>query len=216
MRSLSYQSLQDFTGLPAVREAVASGDPGILVFDLPILQGDDVSLKTLPQGLVVQKHGTPSSVSVDVMEKLHKFSHVVFKNLSHAVELPCEKYLDEMHEYTAPGNDELRTVPLNEPLANEWSTLTIVLNTSHSQQALVLFGAALSTFTEGMTSKPPGSVIDVGELFGLIGKSEGDWIVYYVRPNEDVFYTRTAGALMTPLSTTEYEQRKRIKDSKIV
>lgn len=67
-----------------------------------------------------------------------------------------------------------------------------------------------------MTSKPPGSVIDVGELAGVIGKSEGDWIVYYVRPNEDVSYTRTAGALMTPLSTMEYEERKRIKDSKIV
>jgi hypothetical protein len=67
-----------------------------------------------------------------------------------------------------------------------------------------------------MTSKPPGSVIDVGELAGLVGKPEGDWIVYYVRPNEDVFYTRTAGALMTPLSTLEYDQRKRIKDSKTV
>ena len=67
-----------------------------------------------------------------------------------------------------------------------------------------------------MTSKPPGSVIDVGQLSGLIGKPRGDWIVYYVRPNEDVFYTRTAGALMTPLTTTEYEQRKRVKDSKIV
>ncbi|KAJ4187012.1 hypothetical protein NW759_016905 [Fusarium solani] len=215
MRSLSYQSLQDFTGLPAVREAVASGDPGILVLDLPVLQSD-ASLKTLPQGLVVQKHGAPSSMSVTVMEKLHKFSHVVFKNLSHAVELPWEKYLGEMHEFTAPGNDELRTVSLDEPLANEWSTLTIILNASHPQQALVLFGAALATFTEGMTSKPPGSAIDVGELAGLVGKPEGDWIVYYVRPNEDVFYTRTAGALMTPLSTLEYDQRKRIKDSKTV
>jgi len=93
---------------------------------------------------------------------------------------------------------------------------TIVLNSSHPQQALVLFGEALATFTEGMTSKPLGSVIDVGELAGLIGKPQGDWIVYYVRPNEDVFYTRTAGALMTPLSTTEYEQRKRVKDSKSV
>ncbi|WAO95342.1 Hypothetical protein NCS54_01295800 [Fusarium falciforme] len=215
MRSLSYQSLQDFTGLQAVREAVASGDPGILVLDLPLLQGD-ASLKTLPHGLVLQKHGAPSSASVTVMEKLHKFSHVIFKNLSHAVELPWEKYLGEMHEFTAPGNDELRTVSLDEPLANEWSTLTIVLNASHPQQALVLFGAALATFTEGMTSKSPGPAIDVGELAGLIGKPEGDWIVYYVRPNEDVFYTRTAGALMTPLSTIEYQQRKRIKDTKIV
>ncbi|KAL2674311.1 hypothetical protein Neosp_012762 [[Neocosmospora] mangrovei] len=215
MRSLSYQSLQDFTGLSAVREAVAGGDPGILVLDLPVLQGD-ASLKTLLQGLVLQKNGAPNSVPVTVMEKLHKFSHVVFKNLSHAVELPWEKYLGEMHEFTAPGNDELRTVPLDEPVANEWSTLTIVLNASNPQQALVLFGEALATFTEGMTSKPAGPAINVDELSELIGKPEGDWVVYYVRPNEDVFYTRTAGALMTPLSTTEYEQRKRVKDSKIV
>ncbi|KAI8712208.1 hypothetical protein NCS52_01318500 [Fusarium sp. LHS14.1] len=215
MRSWSYQSLQDFTGLSAVREAVAGGDPGILILDLPVLQGD-VSLKTLPQGLVLQKNGASSSVPVTVMEKLHKFSHVVLKNLSHAVELPWEKYLGEMHEFTAQGNDELRTVSLNESVANEWSTLTIVLNESHPQQALVLFDAALATFTEGMTSKPPGSAIDVSELAGQIGKPEGDWIAYYVRPIEDVFYTRTADALMTPLSTTEYEERKRVKESKIV
>jgi hypothetical protein len=35
MLSLSYQSLGDFTGLPDVRKAIARGDRGLLVFDLP-------------------------------------------------------------------------------------------------------------------------------------------------------------------------------------
>lgn len=34
-----------------------------------------------------------------------------------------EKYLGEMHEFAAPGKDELRAVPRWEPIANEWSTL---------------------------------------------------------------------------------------------
>lgn len=37
MLSLSYQSLDDFTGLSAVREAVARGDTGLLIHDLPPL-----------------------------------------------------------------------------------------------------------------------------------------------------------------------------------
>lgn len=57
------------------------------------------------------------------MENLHALSHTVFKNLSHGVELPWEKYLGEMHEFAAPGKDELRVVPWGAPIANEWSTL---------------------------------------------------------------------------------------------
>lgn len=57
------------------------------------------------------------------MESLHTLSHAVFKNLSHGVELPWEKYLGEMHEFAAPGKDELRVFPWGESIANEWSTL---------------------------------------------------------------------------------------------
>lgn len=63
-----------------------------------------------------------------------------------------------------------------------------------------------------MTTEPAGSNINVRSLTEIIGEPSGDWIVYYVRPNEDVFYTRTAGALMTPLSTAEYDKRRRVKD----
>lgn len=57
------------------------------------------------------------------METLHKYSHTVLKNLSHAVELPWERCLGEMHEFSASGNEELRTIRPGEPLPNEWSTL---------------------------------------------------------------------------------------------
>lgn len=63
-----------------------------------------------------------------------------------------------------------------------------------------------------MTTEPAGSNINVRSLTEIIGEPSGDWIVYYVRPNEDVFYTRTAGALMTPLSIAEYDKRRRVKD----
>lgn len=58
-----------------------------------------------------------------VMEACHKLSHEVFKNLSHALELPWEKYLGEMHEFTVPSMDSLKTFKAREPIRNEWSTL---------------------------------------------------------------------------------------------
>ncbi|KAK7219142.1 hypothetical protein V2G26_007145 [Clonostachys chloroleuca] len=217
MLSLSYQSLGDFTGLPDVRKAIARGDRGLLVFDLPAFK-KEASIENLPHGVKLQKNDIPTSsppslsAVVAVMEILHQYSQTIFKNISHAVELPWEKYLGEMHEFMASGKDELRTIPPREPLPNEWSTLTIVMNSSKPQQALVLFGTALSVFTEGMTVVPTGSDIDIESLSKIIGKPQGDWIVYYVRPNDDVFYIRTAGALMTPLSTAEYAERQRTKD----
>lgn len=46
MHSLSYQSLDDFTGLPAVREAVARRDPGLHIIDLPAFN-KDASIESL-------------------------------------------------------------------------------------------------------------------------------------------------------------------------
>lgn len=42
------------------------------------------------------------------MRACHKLSHEVFKNLNHILELPWEKYLGEMHEFTAPSMDRLK------------------------------------------------------------------------------------------------------------
>lgn len=57
------------------------------------------------------------------MKSLHTISHQVFKNLSHALELPWEKYLGEMHEFSAPSKDHLRLVKAGDAIPNEWSTL---------------------------------------------------------------------------------------------
>ncbi|KAI3572710.1 hypothetical protein IWW34DRAFT_761806 [Fusarium oxysporum f. sp. albedinis] len=215
MLSLSYQDLDDFTGLAAVREAVARGDPGLLVHDLPPLVRD-LPLKDIPLGYKAKKADNAKPAAVIVMQALHVFSHSVFKNLSHVAELPWERYFGEIHEFSAPGKDELRIVSHDQPVANQWSTLTIVLNTSHPEQAIVHFGTALSVFTEGMTPEPTGSSIDLAELSGSSAKPPGGWLVYYVRPNDDVFYTRTAGALMAPLSMADYKDRKKVQDLNIV
>ena len=48
------------------------------------------------------------------------------------------------------------------------------------------------------------------ESEGHAGANEagnGEKIAYYVRPNVGVYYTRGAGALMTPLSDQEYADR---------
>ncbi|KAH7145386.1 hypothetical protein B0J13DRAFT_553443 [Dactylonectria estremocensis] len=216
LSAVRYQDLQDFNGLHAVREILARGDSGFIINSLPHLFEQD-RLTTL-QNVKIQKVdlATSSSPSLDTiartMESLHELSHTVFKNISHGVELPWEKYLGEMHEFAAPGKDELQVIPWGEPIENKWSTLTLAVNSSSIDKALVLFGAALSVFTEGTTPEPTGREIDE-ELLPTVSKDAGSqWLVYYVRPNQDVIYTRTAGALMTPLSTKEYESRERVKD----
>jgi hypothetical protein len=60
---------------------------------------------------------------------LHQCSHTIFNNLSHVLELPWEKYLSEMHEFTAPGRDELQTVNAKDRIANAWSTLVSIFST---------------------------------------------------------------------------------------
>ncbi|KAH7118338.1 hypothetical protein EDB81DRAFT_701343 [Dactylonectria macrodidyma] len=216
LSAVRYQDLQDFNGLPAVREILARGDLGFIINGLPHRFEQD---KLTPlQNVKIQKIdlATSSSPALDTlartMESLHKLSHTVFKNISHGVELPWEKYLGEMHEFAAPGKDELQVIPWGEPIENKWSTLTLAVNFSSTEEALVLFGAALSVFTEGITPEPTGCEIDKGLLLTISKHAGSQWLVYYVRPNQDVFYTRTAGALMTPLSTKEYESRKRVKD----
>lgn len=64
-----------------------------------------------------------AAIAAPVMQVLHKLSHEVFKNLSHALELPWERYLGEMHEFNAQGQDELQILMQNESIPNRWSTL---------------------------------------------------------------------------------------------
>lgn len=62
------------------------------------------------------------------MQTLHRFSHCVFNNLSHVAELPWEKYLGEMHEFLAPGTDELQVFSSDQHVPSYWSTLVCVKN----------------------------------------------------------------------------------------
>lgn len=78
--------------------------------------------------------------------------------------------------------------------------------------ALILFGAALSVFSEGLTPELSQDTINEQLLSGLSNQPGGKWVIYYVGPNDDVFYTRSAGALMTPLTTSEYDSRKKVKE----
>lgn len=83
---------------------------------------------------------------------------------------------------------------------------------------LVLFGTALSVFCEGITPEPTDADYTAEGIRRLAGGEGGishDQLVYYIRPNEDVMYTRTAGALMKPLSTSEYTSRQRLRDIQI-
>jgi hypothetical protein len=70
-------------------------------------------------------------------------------------------------------------------------------------------------FSEGVTPRPSSS--DISSFLTATDpvSTSGDWIVYYVCPNDDVFYTRCAGALMSPLSGEEYKSRQRVRDLKI-
>jgi len=175
-----------------------------------------------------------SGVIPEIMESLHKISQEIFKNLSHALELPWEKYLGEMHEFAAPSKDRFRVVNSTDTIPNDWSTLvcsentppdmtqlaaypatntiilqTVAVNAASPETAFVIYGVALSVFSEGITPIP--SSLDFGACSGY-----GDWLIYHVCPNDDVFYTRTAGALMTPLSCEEYESRKRVRELQFV
>lgn len=76
----------------------------------------------------------------------------------------------------------------------------------------MLYGAALSVFAEGTTAVVNGEAVDTNLLSQGQGAADGSWLVYYVCPNNDVFYTWTAGALMSPLSSDEYERRIRVRD----
>ncbi|CAJ0553091.1 Ff.00g116030.m01.CDS01 [Fusarium sp. VM40] len=196
MITLTYQSLTDFSGLPALREAVTGGHPGLLINNVP----------QLPSGIYVDaKHNiklhkkdvSSPDQAMELMRTLHHYSQAIYNNLSHALELPWEKYLSEMHEFAAPSSDVLQTVDAEDRIPNEWSTLTLILSSSHPGTALVLFGTALSVFSEGLTPELGHESIDTQLLAGLSTQVGG----------------KTAGAPMSPLSTSEYESRKRVKES---
>jgi hypothetical protein len=90
----------------------------------------------------------------------------------------------------------------------------MIINLASPNQATVLFGEALAVFSEEITGVADQSTVESALLPETV--TSGNWLVYYVRPNDDVFYTRTAGALMKPLSCEEYESRKRVREMELL
>ncbi|KAJ5256833.1 hypothetical protein N7478_012937 [Penicillium angulare] len=219
LSSIDYESLCDFQGLPIVRETLTNQSNGFVITGMPPvtdeafvdLEREIGRSKLLKKDLPGLAESSSSSIS-SLFEVLHKTSQQVFKNLSHALELPWERYLGEMHEFTADGQDEIRIIKPNHSLPNAWSTLTLVIDQSSPSQAVVLYGAALAVFSEGNTAISNNPIIVNSLLLKTYTCDSGDRLVYYVRPNDGVFYTRTAGALMTPLSGEEHASRKRVRE----
>ncbi|KAL3481525.1 hypothetical protein BJX99DRAFT_148659 [Aspergillus californicus] len=209
--SIDYQSLVDFQGLPVIRETLVNRTEGFIVANIPSLTPhpfQKLELGVAGSSLIKRDPVNVSSIPVlPLLEALHKLSHKVFKNLSHALELPWERYLGEMHEFIVSGQDGLQVITANKPVPNAWSTLTIVINDTSPDTAIILYGSALSVFSEGHTATLKPSTLDES-----LPKGAGARLVYYVRPNNDVFYTRAAGALMAPLSGEEYKSRKRVRE----
>ncbi|KAF5861630.1 hypothetical protein ETB97_012717 [Aspergillus alliaceus] len=219
LTSIDYQALRDFSGLPCIHQTCVSSDIGFNLENLPPLAQDVLrQLQVVPAGTQVLKKDsvkpTPASATAiaTVMAYMHTLSHEVFKNLSQVLELPWEKYLGEMHEFTMTRQNELRILRANAPIPNSWSTLTIIVNIASPYTATVLYGNALRVFSEGTIASLDQPTVDPTLLPDDSTIAGGNWIVYYVRPNDDVYYTRTAGALMTPLTCEDYASRKRVRD----
>lgn len=92
----------------------------------------------------------------------------------------------------------------------------MVISAVNPGEIFVSFGTALSVFSEGKTPEAKQAVLDIEGSGWELKDTQSNWIIYYVRPNDDVKYTRTAGALMTPLSSAEYEKVPRVRDISLV
>jgi len=223
MRSFSYQSFCDYTVLPELREACASG---LTEFDLTTLpplhldavveeanRGDHARKEIYKNSLRTSNPPVPTSI-VAFMTNCHAIAADVFKNLSHVMELPWEKYLGEMHEFAAPGRDVLRIIDTTtEEPRMQWSTLTLIFDERSPNNCRVIFGEAMAVFSQNQvksTSRKSLTAENADEINGGDQSVRSKLFVYDVRPNDGVFYTKTAGALMEPLTQEDYDTRKRV------
>lgn len=87
---------------------------------------------------------------------------------------------------------------------------TVLVSLKTPQTAAVLFGEALSVFTDG--SIPNSFLKELGAIGPTLTPDGHGIVVYSVCPNEDVLYIRVAGALMRPLSSRELSTAQRVKD----
>ncbi|KAF2021163.1 hypothetical protein BU24DRAFT_457167 [Aaosphaeria arxii CBS 175.79] len=203
--TVTLNSLKDYSALPVLRESIAAKAPGLVIqgLELPtemitlLLQVFRVTKRALTEP---DSRADPRLLAL--LRLLHSLATTLFNNLSHVLELPWEKYLSEMHEFVAPGADELALYHNTKGLSSTWSTVTFAIDIVRPSVCHVTYGKALGVFSEN--SVTPSQTLPQLESAGRI-------LVYHVRPNYTTFYTRAAGALMTPLSDQEYEDRKTVQ-----
>ncbi|KAL2839254.1 hypothetical protein BJY01DRAFT_250567 [Aspergillus pseudoustus] len=197
--SITFESLSDFGALPTIRQLFAEhrNTFNISDIDLALLRLNE--LPTLEDGYSIQKKQALSATSsstkpiAEFVTALHKLAHTILANFSHALNMPWESFLGEMHELNERGSDELRVFGSDTPIPNDWSTMIILLNTSYPNQVTVVCGEALSVFSNGVISAPKQSFLEPQLLPIIESVVPREWIAYYVRPNADVFYS-PAGA----------------------
>ncbi|KAF9698353.1 hypothetical protein EKO04_003939 [Ascochyta lentis] len=212
--TVTRHSLYDYSALPALRQSIAAKATSVTITNIDtssidlalLLQQAEASASQLYR--LSKRSLAPNDSPIDrrldaTLRALNALAAALFNNLSHVLELPWEKYLAEMHEYTAPGADELHVGRHGSDLANAWSTLTLLIDPSEPEVCHVVYGEALAVLSENQVSAASSLPLSA---------NAGRCIAYYVRLNDTTYYTRSAGALMTPLTHEEYETRKFVKD----
>ncbi len=236
--SLDFGAIQTFEAVPKLRN-LCSGYvtefeiTGLQVFELVKLdelyvEAERLSLSrtTLSKDEIQPSNPPLSSSLSSFASAVHFIATQVFKNLSHVLELPWERYLEEMHEQTAPSGDSLRLLRTSSSAGERqqlWSTLTIIFTRTKRDACLLRFGAALEVFSQGFI-KAATSDISYPDQCHTATHSQlvnGDadektsdmMLVYDLRPSVGVVYSRMAGAKMKPLSSEEMAQQKRVRGS---
>ncbi|KAH6678772.1 hypothetical protein F5X68DRAFT_234643 [Plectosphaerella plurivora] len=194
------ESLATFKSLPDFRKAVDKGETGITIDGF-------VSDVNLPRAAWNENTSIDSPEANALRRSLHAVADLILSNMSHALELPWEKYLGEMH---SANRGVLHVVKSESGHAvTEWSTLTILLHTEKPDRLIVNFGEALGVFSDGAI----GRQVKVNDEENRQGQGKGPLLVYHVRPDDDVLYMRVAGALMRPVSGEEVKAARRVKET---
>lgn len=235
--TISYPTLLDYSALPTLRKLCADGIVGIEVTDLPIFELvklDELyteanrmsgTQSTLTKADLFSLE-TPTPSLVLFTSAVYSLSAQLFKLLSHVLELPWERYLEELHELSAPSGDTLRIVEAEAEAEKSeeaaWSTVTFTFSKAKPSACWVRFGEALELFSQGGVKAAsaeieyPAKAVGGGEMTN--GNTEAHsrhlLLLYDLRPSKGAVYTRLAGAKMDPLSAQEMENRPRVLDSK--
>jgi hypothetical protein len=174
--SFDYHSIVDYSALPSLRQIYADELTKFEIINLPtneLFNLDDFYIEVHRQS---RTHSSLTKVQIQNSQSLvasslslfvvavHALAVQVFKNLSHVLELPWERYLEEMHEFGVKGDDALRFEKGADNVIQTRSTLTLVFSESKPGPCLVRFGEAFEVFAQGFITghHPPFSTRIVG------------------------------------------------------